>query len=328
LQASAELISPQTIIGGSQIRQLIGLHEAYAAGKLYRDRHLPQDIVLDYISESVESKISQGKAKAKGLLAKKPHRALGLVVSENADWDTTHFGKRMGKMTLAIFDDTVGHAQRSKLIRDSFEDSELDMVTARVNLGDFATIHALEAEGAILTDVLFSFRFDTTSSNAIITGSKEEIGLARRNDAKALIKLGGSVFTIDRFHADPHIPSKASDQLYSKWVANSLRGLADVVLVARVHEEIAGFITCKLHQINEDCKYGVIDLVAVSPSYRGKGIGSHLVRSALDWFRPRVPTVYVGTQGANLGAIRLYEKSGFSHVCSEATLHLWSQTER
>ena len=326
MQTSVELVSPEKIIGGSQIRQLIGRHEAYAAGKLKQDRNLPQDVVLDHLSEAIESKLSEGRAKAKGLLGR-TRRLVGLAVTERSDWDTAHFGKRMGKMSLAVFDDTVPAANRSKLIRASFRESGLEMVSARVNLADLRTIQALESEGARLTDVLLSFRFYTASWDSTPTLARVEVGPVSKGEAKKLIGLGRKAFTIDRFHGDQNIPSAASDALYSEWVANSMKGLADMVFVARVNEEVAGFITCKLDQLNEDCKYGVIDLIAVDASYEGKGIGHNLVRSALGWFAPRVRSVYVGTQAANSGAIRLYEKSGFSHVCSEATLHLWSESE-
>ena len=84
---------------------------------------------------------------------------------------------------------------------------------------------------------------------------------------------------------------------------------------------------CIRDSLTSDYNYGIIDLVGVSEDYRGKGIGSLLVSKALKWFSNYTNSVYVGTQAANIPAIRLYEKMGFHQVFSEATLHLWLSTE-
>jgi len=65
-------------------------------------------------------------------------------------------------------------------------------------------------------------------------------------------------------------------------------------------------------------------LVGVHPFYQGQGVASLLVNASLEWFKGKVGSAYVGTQAANDRAVRVYEKSGFRHVSSEASLHLWS----
>src|SRR2546426_2362656 len=111
---------------------------------------------------------------------------------------------------------------------------------------------------------------------------------ARPEDHAILVKKAGKLFTIDRFHSDLNLPRAKSDQAYSEWVSNSFRGLADIVLVARSGDEPVGFITCKVSRMAQDFKCGVIDLVGVEPSEVGHGVGFALVRSALEWFAPRV----------------------------------------
>src|SRR5262249_9063233 len=158
-------------------------------------RHLPQDIVLDNVSETLQSKISYGKAKAKGLIGKNSQRLVGLAISENSDWDTGYFGKQMGRLAFALFDDVVAPDQRSRVILSSFDDEGFQMVSARVNLRDLGTIQALEADGGILTDVLLTFRFDAETQVPEQRASKIEIGPARKDETGELIKLGGRIFS-------------------------------------------------------------------------------------------------------------------------------------
>jgi ribosomal protein S18 acetylase RimI-like enzyme len=94
-------------------------------------------------------------------------------------------------------------------------------------------------------------------------------------------------------------------------------------LVARKKNQVLGFITCKVEGSNGGLSRGVIDLVGVGTGLEGRGVGACLVGEALKWFSSRTKTVQVGTQAANIGAARLYEKMGFRMVSSEATLHLW-----
>jgi len=91
-------------------------------------------------------------------------------------------------------------------------------------------------------------------------------------------------------------------------------------LVVQYHQKIAGFITCK---VNEPQHYGVIELVAVHPSFQGLGIGSSLVKAALNWFSERVNKVYVGAHITNIATLRLYQSTGFELLKSDATFHRW-----
>ena len=81
---------------------------------------------------------------------------------------------------------------------------------------------------------------------------------------------------------------------------------------------------CKIDRVGNTLRFGVIDLVGVDPAFSGLGVGKDLVISALQWFKSRVESVYVGTQASNSRAVRLYERTGFLQANSEATLHLWS----
>jgi len=59
---------------------------------------------------------------------------------------------------------------------------------------------------------------------------------------------------------------------------------------------------------------GYLQRLAVDPDHQGHGIGTALIVDALGWARQhRADHVLVNTQEANTGAVRLYERLGFTH---------------
>jgi ribosomal protein S18 acetylase RimI-like enzyme len=254
----------------------------------------------------------------------------GVAVVENSKWDSEHFDLGVGKLKLAFFNRGVGSDGRSRLFRSVKSTAfsrGLDVVFARVDLDDMLTIHSLESEGAILTDVLLSFRTDL-KRDPISSGlcPKVQVVQASLDDEEVLVGIAKDVFKSNHFHADPRLPRDKCDEVYAKWVSGCLRGLADVVLVAKKRGKHLGFISCKVEGAGEDFSRGIIDLIGVKKRFEGRGIGSCLVAEALKWFSSRSKSVYVGTQAANISAVRLYEKMGFRLVLSEATLHLWTRS--
>ena len=327
MRASTDLVDPSSTVELAQLRQLITHNEATVLGRLAGDKNIPSECVIDFLVENVGIRISKGNALAQTVIDDKSGMLVGIAIAEKAVWDTEHFDRKIGKITLAVFDSNVGQEQRLATLGALAKKAELNMISARVDLNDLGTIQALERMGAILTDILLTFRFDLADHIPFHYSPKTRVSLAEEREADELGLLGSRIFRVDRFHGDPNLPSLKSDQLYSKWVSNSVRGLADSVLVARDNDRIAGFITCKIERISSDWRFGMIDLVGVDPSFAGRGVGPDLVNSALRWFSGKVRSVYVGTQAANFRAVRLYEKSRFVHACSEATLHLWSHPD-
>lgn len=60
---------------------------------------------------------------------------------------------------------------------------------------------------------------------------------------------------------------------------------------------------------------GAIQNLGVTPGHRGLGLGTHLLLSALSGFREQgLRRAYLEVTAQNLGALRLYERLGFSRV--------------
>lgn len=140
---------------------------------------------------------------------------------------------------------------------------------------------------------------------------------------KQLINLAVESGIYSRFNVDPKIGRKKFEELYTQWIVKSVsKEIADDVLVYKPEGEIAGFVT--IGKKNERADVGII---AVDKSYRGKGIGKTLMKTAENFYFNKLKLIQVVTQGDNVPAIRLYESCGYKIGKVEFLYHLWIKNE-
>jgi dTDP-4-amino-4,6-dideoxy-D-galactose acyltransferase len=140
-------------------------------------------------------------------------------------------------------------------------------------------------------------------------------------DQPALRSLARSNHRITRFYSDPRFPDDRCDDLYETWIARSLDGWADAVLVSGRVGSPAGYVTCHAH---EDVSAGSIGLIGVAPEARGRGVGRELVTGAVVWCREReLELVTVVAQGRNVPALRTFESCGFRTADLSLWFHKW-----
>jgi len=96
------------------------------------------------------------------------------------------------------------------------------------------------------------------------------------------------------------------------------------VFVARRDGKVLGYIAVHVDQGRSQCfgiKWGVLGSLAVDPDYHHQGIGSALIKRAMQWFREQgCEYVEVSTDQNNIAAIRAYEAAGFRAIYSGLTL--------
>ena len=259
---------------------------------------------------------------------------LGAVVAHKSVWDSNHFGFEIGKIRRVVVSDALKGqptVQARELLIEScmkwMKQNEAKCLIARVDLDSVEDILAYGKNGFQLADVLVTFHRDVEASNPALDSQSSKpvtIRPSRPEDVGTLMEIARASFAKDHFHRDPNFPQGKSDELFARWVYNSCHGSSDMVLVAaEKNEEPCGFIACKTEQPERESKYGVIDLIAVSPLRQGRGIGTRLVTEAVNWFAENVGSVFVGTQANNISSIRTYEKAGFRLLNTQLTLHKW-----
>jgi ribosomal protein S18 acetylase RimI-like enzyme len=142
------------------------------------------------------------------------------------------------------------------------------------------------------------------------------VTLASPDDAEGCAAIAREVFTFDRFHADPQIEDAAADRLKAQWVRNSVKGRADAVFVTREGGKVTGFNACM--RANDKA---AIDLIGVSSSHRGQGLGRALTLASIAYYTGKTAQIRVGTQSNNTASLALYGATGFRTLSSAITLH-------
>ncbi|MBD5272014.1 MAG: GNAT family N-acetyltransferase [Bacteroides sp.] len=126
-----------------------------------------------------------------------------------------------------------------------------------------------------------------------------------------------------RFKVDTHFSTLEFENLYKKWVDNSVNGdFADYVIVA-MDSLPRGLITGKIYSDKI-----IIGLFATDHCYRGRGIGSLLMQKILNEAADKSLKVEVVTQADNRHACTFYENFDFKMADEIYIYHIWNSTHK
>jgi ribosomal protein S18 acetylase RimI-like enzyme len=118
--------------------------------------------------------------------------------------------------------------------------------------------------------------------------------------------------------ARPHIFRKPDEVWPTRSAVESLIvGPDSTILIAETNNEIAGFVTLQVHQVEQSPRmrkrrFVMIENMAVDPLRRRRGIGRALLRAAEDWAaQRRIAVLQLFVWEFNDAAVRFYESEGF-----------------
>src|SRR5260370_23874960 len=228
------------------------------------------------------------------------------------EWDSSFFGRRIARVRQGRF--SPGDIGR---ILEWCDDERIDCLYSLASSDDAQAVATAEKHGFHFVDIR------VTLERALEPISAEPCGnvrLVRASDLEALRQIARSSFRDSRFYYDPGFEKCRCDDLYQTWIEESCKGYADFVVVAEEGGQPAGFVTCHAGP----GETGSIGLIAVDAAYQGRGLGRHLVTSALYAFRERdMRVATVVTQGRNIRSQRLYQDRGFVSRSVELWYHRW-----
>lgn len=228
-------------------------------------------------------------------------------------WDSYHFGISIGRLLPS----SLSAADLEKALRTA--DSATIRCLYWLSEEDESQLELAQQEGFKKVDVRVQLGLDL-DSRSHPADEVINIRTAAESDLGPLRALASRSHRNTRFYTDGAFPAHRADALYAAWIERSFHDPSQQVFVCGLLGEPTGYIASRVSGTD----VGVIGLIAVEESSRGKGLGAALVRRAIRWFSDReVNRAEVTTQGNNQAAQRLYEGLGFETTTTSVWLHRW-----
>lgn len=190
--------------------------------------------------------------------------------------------------------------------------------TVRVGSEKIAALKTWLRAGFRLVDVAVTM--ERRPGSASLSRTCRVRPLAAR-DIPSLRSWVGGAFACSRFHLDPEFDLRSAARIKRAWVEEILAGRrADRVWVGVSGGRVSGFLARRIVRENR-CRVGVLDLMAVRPTDRGRGVGAALIRGFVRHSALDCDLLRVGTQAANAPSLRLYDRCGFVVTATQFVLH-------
>ena len=296
--------------------------------KPYQEYEICSERIIRFVRDEILSCLSSRSGIV--LICREKGRIVGFVSENRSDWDSQHFEIRMARIEyLAATGDyskslKVKRALLSGLVTENLS-RDIHHLTCAFHTEDLSSIQAAESCGFRTMDTKVFYGIDFGRKPLVEFKATCNVREFRSNDLPKLIDIARESFkdgriATDRFHADPSLSKEKSNELYVKWLVNSVNGFANIVLVAETEGTIVGYITCKIFDaLNQRLgkKFGSMVISAVSPHARQRGIYTSLFGSGLQWLSQRVEVVEIGTQVGNYVVQGIWPKFGFALRRSE-----------
>ena len=239
-------------------------------------------------------------------------------------WDTEFFGERIARVNGHRLD-----APKISLIKAWCLQQSIACAYFLADADDPDTTLLAEENGYRLVDVRLTFEHDLKKLPEN-TAAQPAPGVCIRpflpEDIPLLQGIARDSYTMSRFYSDTRFSRQKCSDLYDTWIQKSCHGYAEAVWVAEVEGQAVGYVTCHLDR--PEPAWGQIGLVGIGAGAQGRGIGQLLIARSLVWFAGQgMKTVEVVTQGQNLRAQRLYQRSGFVSKNLQLWYHVWFQKE-
>jgi len=232
-----------------------------------------------------------------------------LSAIEPLAWDSAFFGFAIGRVRPEVEAGELGAALREA------DEEGLRCLYLLAAADDHLLLQSAQRHGFLVRDVRVELERPVAGHASAMDGLRE----AQPGDRPRLAAIARESIRGTRFLADDGFPRERAHELYVEWLERGLEPGASHG--ALTDEELVGFVTCGL---DRHAGVGSIELIAVAPGARGKGVGGRLMAGAGALFAgASLETATVVTQGHNIAAQRLYQACGYRISSVKLWLHRW-----
>lgn len=195
-----------------------------------------------------------------------------------------------------------------------------DFIYAKVGPEDLARVSFLENAGFRLIETNVYLEKPISRKRA---ASDRRIRHSEPADRERVMAVAGSSFRYSRFHLDSAFSGKTADRVKARWAGGFFAGTRGTAMVVA---EDAGRL-CGFLLLIESAGKILIDLIAVDPDCRNRGIATGLIRFAESNCKNSA-IIGVGTQIANTPSLGLYAGLGFRIASAQYVFHYHRERQK
>lgn len=240
------------------------------------------------------------------------------------DWDSAFWGYPVIDVHAPFVDDCVDdlnvlvRSSNARLIQLSCPARDVGTIMTAERVG-FHLVNVritLTSECIQMSDIYDAKHASLSCAAGIITYSN-----ASTDDTRGLLSLVDGMYEHSRYMVDPMFDHDRAQHLYHEWIKNSIVGtFDDICMCMYLDGALCGFYTFRMLGGSSSR----IGLFGVSSRLQGFGLGRMLAEHAKRYAGSLgCASIGVLTQGANVSAIRTYQRAGY--VVSDVGLmyHMW-----
>jgi dTDP-4-amino-4,6-dideoxy-D-galactose acyltransferase len=233
---------------------------------------------------------------------------------EYLEWDSTFFNKRIARLTT--------HCLTEEDVKKIFlwaREEKIDCLYYLADGKEMNSTGAAEKNGFHFVDLRVTMIKDLKKPEKPFIPNWH-IRRAVEDDLDLLKTTSKNVFHLSRFRADEHFDQVKADKMYEVWIENDLRLKGHDVWVIDVEGHLASFTSVA---INPDGR-AQLGLAGTQKEWRGKGLSLEIQRFIGEELRNRgVEELEVVTQGRNIPAQNLFQRSGYYMRSIDLWYHKW-----
>jgi len=229
---------------------------------------------------------------------------------ERLFWDSEFFGFGIGRVASA----RLTHEDASACMARARE-TGLRCLYFLADAGDPDSWRA--AIGAGFDPIDVRIELDRTLPDVASTSLDFTIAVA--DDVPSLLEVARGAFRQSRFFRDGRFPAGKAEELFAVWVRRGVSADDGFTVLGSGAATRGAFVSARAA-----AGEGRIELFAVAPELRGRGIGPRLLDAGMsELVRRGARRVSVVTQGSNGAALRTYERAGFRTRSVGLWFHGW-----
>jgi hypothetical protein len=237
-----------------------------------------------------------------------------------SELDTNRFGFPIARVDV--------YPVETELFFSELRKDGVKMIISKIDLSNLPLINLLEKSGFEIKDVQVTYTFDykTDFIKRYPPPTADcSIRFAEEADQQRLVEIAEESFVAyGHYFADNRLDPKKCGEIYTDWIYRSVydKNVADVIFVAEIENEIAGFLSLKLYKDQHFYGAGVQGAVAVK--YRNLSIFRSINQYCIDWGnKTGLEWLENNVIINNLPVNYCYSNIGYRITRTFATLHGW-----